>query len=158
MNVCRQPAKMLAPMSNRTWFVRTTAINASSAAQTRIAFARWLQRHFSLGVGRLSDMVLAVNEALANAAEFGYRGTPGRGIVAFTACYDDVTDTLAVTVADEGRWWPTLLETSTTAAQYVVRGRGMLLMRALTDETWIDVSERGTQVRLTWANLLTPSE
>ena len=44
--------------------------------------------------------------------------------------------------------------TATAPVQYALRGRGIPLMRALADQTRIDTSERGTQVRLTWANLL----
>jgi serine/threonine-protein kinase RsbW len=152
-----EPAKTLAPATDRTRFVRTTAVTASGAAQVGIAFGRWLQRHFSLGVDRLGDVVSAVNEALANAAEFGYRGTPGRGTGGLIACYDDATDTLAVTVTDEGRWRPSLVKTSTAALRCGLRGRGMLLMRAQADEMKIDVSERGTEIRLTWGRLSAPS-
>ena len=102
-------------------------------------------------------MVLAVNEALANTAEFAYVGMPGAGMVAVAAVYDDDTDTLAVTVTDAGRWRRAEAASSTVPVQHSPRGRGLRLMRALADETQIDTSERGTQVSLTWTNLLTSS-
>jgi serine/threonine-protein kinase RsbW len=133
-------------------FVCTTHADASGAGRTRIEFAAWLQRRFSLDDGRLSDLVLAVNEALANAAEFAYLDTPDQGTITCSASFDDDVDTLDVTVSDHGRWRPTL--TATAPVQYALRGRGIPLMRALADQTRIDTSEGGTQVRLTWANLL----
>jgi serine/threonine-protein kinase RsbW len=137
---------------------RTLSVDASGAARTRTEFASWLQRHFlSLGDERFSDLVLAVNEALANAVEFGYPEIPGQGTVAFTAVYHDDTDTLAVTVTDRGRWRQ-VTESSTAPAQDTLRGRGIPLIRLLTDETRIDTSESGTQVLLIWANLLTPAK
>lgn len=121
-----------------------------------MGFAGWLRRYFWLDDERLSDLVLAVNEALANAAEFGYLNTPGHGTIAFTACYDDDVDTLAVTVTDRGRWRPTV--TAAAPVQCALRGRGIPLMRVLADETRIDTSERGTQVSLTWTKLLSSSQ
>jgi serine/threonine-protein kinase RsbW len=108
--------------------------------------------HFSLSVERRSGGVLAIYEALANAAEFGYLDAPGHGTIAFTASYDDDIDTLAVTVTDRGRWRAT--GTATVPPHHAPRGRGIPLMRALADETRIDPSEHGTQTCLTWTNLL----
>lgn len=157
MNTCGQPGEAFAAMDNRSQFVRTAAADASGAARTRSAFASWLQRHFSLREEQLSDLVLAVNEALANAAEFGYVDTAGDGIIEFTASYDQDIDTLAATITDEGRWRSGAGETPTTPTPHALRGRGIALMRALADETRIDTSEGRTQVSLTWTNLLTPS-
>lgn len=153
---CRQSAEALAAVDNRSQFACTIAADGSGAARIRRGFAGWLQRHFSLGDERLSDVVLAVYEALANAAEFGYLDTPGHGTIAVTASYDDDVDTLVVTVTDRGRWRPT--GTATPPAQHALRGRGISLMRALADETRIDTSERGTHACLTWTNLLSPSK
>jgi serine/threonine-protein kinase RsbW len=114
-----------------------------------------LHRHFPLSEDRLSDLVLAVYEASANAAEFGDLDTPGHGTIAFSACYDDALDTLAVTVTDRGRWRPPAA--AMVPAQHARRGRGIPLMRVLTDETRIDTSKRGTQVDLRWTHLLSPS-
>ena len=133
-------------------FVCTTHANASGAGRTRIEFAAWLQRRLSLDNTRFSDLVLAVNEALANAAEFAYVDSPEQGTFTCSASYDDNVDTLDVTVSDHGRWRPTL--TTTAPVQYPLRGRGIPLMRELADQTRIDTSERGTQVRLTWVNLV----
>jgi serine/threonine-protein kinase RsbW len=150
MNACRrgQSAEAVGAVDNRSRFACTTAADASGAARIRNGFAGWLHRHFSLSDERRSDVVLAIYEALANAAEFGYLDTPGHGTIAFTASYEDDIDTLAVTVTDRGRWRPT------APAHHALRGRGIPLMRALADETRISTSERGTQACLTWTNLL----
>ena len=44
----------------------------SSAATVRREFSDWLRRYFTLDATKASDVVLAVNEAMANAAEFAY--------------------------------------------------------------------------------------
>ena len=43
-----------------------------SAAEVRREFSDWLRRHFTLDATKASDVVLAVNEAMANAAEYAY--------------------------------------------------------------------------------------
>ncbi|BDB39793.1 MULTISPECIES: ATP-binding protein [Mycobacterium] len=64
---------MTTPDDDRCRFVRAqVAADASSAARLRTEFRNWLDRHFTLGAERFSDLVLAVSEALANAAEFAY--------------------------------------------------------------------------------------
>lgn len=156
MNADRPSPEAPAAVQNRSRFACTTDADASGAARTRIRFTGWLRRQFPLDDEQLSDLILAVNEALANAAEFGYLHTPGLGTIACTACYDENVDTLVVTVADRGRWRPTAV--ATAPVQYALRGRGIPLMRALADQMRIDTSERGTQVCLTWVNLLSPSK
>ncbi len=60
-------------VDDRTLFVRkSVAADARSAARTRAEFGAWLSRYFSLCADRFSDLLLAVNEAIANAAEFAY--------------------------------------------------------------------------------------
>jgi serine/threonine-protein kinase RsbW len=156
----RQPGQACASIDTGSQFARTSAADASGAARIRIEFAGWLQRHFTLGNEWLSDLVLAANEALANAAESGCLDTPGHGMIALTASYDAATDTLVVTVSDRGRLRPVVTgarESPAAPVQYALRGRGIPLMRVLADTMQIDTSERGTQVSLTWTHLSTPS-
>ncbi|ETZ52280.1 histidine kinase-like ATPase domain protein [Mycobacterium avium MAV_120709_2344] len=96
----------LTAFGRRSRYDRTLTADAASATHTRIDFAAWLQRHFWLREQQLSDMVLAVNEALANAVEFAYLDTAGAGTVALAATYTDDTDTLAVTITDGGAGRP----------------------------------------------------
>lgn len=113
----------------------------------------WLGRHFRLGAERSNDLLLAVNEALANAAEFAYVDASQCGTVDLSATYDAAADTLAVTVNDRGRWRHKLPEPATVPPQPQVRGRGIPLMRALADRVTIDRTARGTHVTLVWTDL-----
>ncbi len=137
-------------IDDRSRFVRTrVAADAHSAARTRAEFGIWLERHFTLGAERFSDLLLAVNEAIANAAEFAYADASQRGTVDVSAAYDGDSDTLAVTINDRGRW----RQSVPVQRQRQLRGRGIPLMRALADEVTIDRTPHGTHVTLTWTYL-----
>jgi anti-sigma regulatory factor (Ser/Thr protein kinase) len=115
------------------------------AAQIRHEFSDWLRGHFTLDPIKASDVVLAVNEALANAAEFAYVTAQRPGVMHVRADYDGDAAVLTVTVTDEGAWRTTGPETTGRA-----RGRGIPLMHALTDRATIDSTPTGTEVRLQW--------
>lgn len=97
--------------------------------------------------------MLAVNEALTNAAEHGRPDRGGAGIVVFDAAYDQGAQTLTVTVSNHGRWRLTKAETWTAAGQFALRGRGVALMRLLSDELRISSTHAGTDVLLVWTEL-----
>ncbi|EHB50269.1 putative anti-sigma regulatory factor, serine/threonine protein kinase [Mycolicibacterium rhodesiae JS60] len=122
-------------------FTRNDVVaDAHNAARIRDDFASWLRARGDLDRVRFSDVVLAVNEALANAAEFAYlHGGPGTLDV--EAVHDGAI--LTITIADQGRW-----RESTPATQSRSRGRGIPLMRALADDLTIDSSALGTTVCL----------
>lgn len=122
-----------------------------SAARTRAEFSGWLATHFSLGPERFNDVLLAVNEAIANAAEFAYADSPQRGTLDVDASYDAQSDTLAVTVDDHGRWRYQVARAP--GARQELRGRGIPLMQALADTLVIDRTPRGTRVTLSWTDL-----
>ena len=135
-------------------FVRTRVVaDARSAARTRAEFGSWLDRHFTLGAQRFSDLLVAVYEAIANAAEFAYIDSSQRGTMDVSAAYDVESDTLAVTVDDCGGWRQSLPEPMTVQRQSQLRGRGIPLMRAVADELTIDRTPQGTHVTLTWTDL-----
>jgi serine/threonine-protein kinase RsbW len=141
-------------IDDRSRFVRRrVAADARSAARTRAEFGKWLDRHFRLGAERSNDLLLAVNEALANVAEFAYVDAARRGTLDLSATYDDAAGTLAVTVNDRGRWRHKPPEPSTAPPRPQVRGRGIPLMRALADRLSIDRTPRGTHVTLVWTDL-----
>ena len=119
------------------------------AAQIRHEFADWLRGHFTLDPIRASDVVLAVNEALANAAEFAYVRAQQPGVMHVQADYDESAAVLTVTVTDEGAWRRTDPETNRRT-----RGRGIPLMHALTDRATFDSTPTGTEVRLQWNHVL----
>jgi serine/threonine-protein kinase RsbW len=148
-----QPHGIVANIDDRSRFARMRlAADAHSAARTRAEFGVWLERHFDLGAERFSDLLLAVNEALANATEFAYADAARNGTVDVTAAYDGTSDTLAVRVNDRGRW----RHSTSEQRQHQLRGRGIPLMRALTDKVTIDRTPHGTHVTLTWTDLTRP--
>lgn len=115
------------------------------AASVRQEFSTWLTGHFALDRVKASDIVLAVNEALANAVEAAYADAPAPGVMHVRADFDRQSGLLTVTVTDEGTWRPAATQLANSA-----RGRGIPLMRALTDRASIEPTAAGTQVRLQW--------
>ncbi|MBF6088082.1 SpoIIE family protein phosphatase [Nocardia cyriacigeorgica] len=85
-----------------------------------------------------SDLVAAANEAASNSIEHAYRDT-GSGVVELSARCD--TETVEIRVTDTGNWKP-------QSADRGYRGRGLDMMRALTEELDIDHSGSGTRVRM----------
>lgn len=130
------------PTADGDRFIRNDVVaDAHNAARVRDEFATWLRGRGDLDRVRFSDVVLAVNEALANTAEFAYLHNGGFGTVDVEAVRDGAT--LTITIADQGRW-----RESTPATQSRSRGRGIPLMRALADDLTIDCSPLGTTVCL----------
>ncbi|MCU7728910.1 SpoIIE family protein phosphatase [Actinoplanes sp. KI2] len=109
-----------------------------SLAVARAAINTWLA---GLGVSpsQVGAVQHALGEALGNAVEHAYGGGPGD----FAVTVDlDEQGVLRSTVTDRGRWRPVPAD-----PQY--RGRGMLMMRALSDHVEVVTGERGTTVTLT---------
>ncbi len=131
---------------SRTRFAQTSVLaDAACAAQLRQEFSVWLKRYFALDPTKVSDVVLAVNEALANAAEFAYSTVKQPGAMHLLADYDTLAAILTVTVTDEGAWLIAQGE-----KKKISRGRGIPLMQALSDRATIDSTPAGTRVRLEW--------
>jgi anti-sigma regulatory factor (Ser/Thr protein kinase) len=87
-----------------TQFAQTNALaDAACAAQLRQEFSVWLRRHLALDATKVSDVALAVNEALANAAEFAYSTVDEPGAMHLRAD-DGAAAVLTVTVTYEGAW------------------------------------------------------
>lgn len=142
----------LSYIGDRSRFRRNVAADATGAAQIRVDFEGWLQRHFALSEERLNDLVLAVNEALANAAEFAYVDEPGSGSVQLCAEYDAKSNVLTVAIEDQGRWRPAASVSDNDMASRL-RGRGIPLMHALADKATIETTTGGTHVTLVWRDL-----
>jgi len=124
-------------------FVRSGAADAHTVARLREEFAEWLYLQFQLDDVQSSDIVLVVNEALANAAEYAYRNRDAKDPITVQAVHHEATGALVVTVSDRGEWRP-----SEPANQKLSRGRGIPLMKALSDRAEIATSAHGTKVRL----------
>jgi GAF domain-containing protein/anti-sigma regulatory factor (Ser/Thr protein kinase) len=95
---------------------------------------RWLRVH-GAGEEELYDIVVACQEACANAVEHAYG--PGHAHFEVDASHREAQ--IRVTVRDEGRWRP---------PRGSHRGRGLPLMRALMDAVDVEQSEAGTVVVL----------
>ena len=126
-------------------FLRVVAADARTVSTVRNEFGRWIRTHLAVDEERISDIVLAVNEALANAAEFAYSSASQPGAMNLLAAYDSYTSVLSVTVTDEGAW-----RIADSERKRASRGRGIPLMRALADRATIDSTAEGTRVRLEW--------
>ena len=106
----------------------------SSLKPLRIAMRRWLE-HLRADRQATADLLTAVGEACTNAVEHAYG--PAGGTVSICLAYQ-APDVIAV-ITDSGRW---------RAARGSFRGRGITLMRALSDEVTIDRTDTGTRVRI----------
>ncbi len=103
----------------------------------------WLDRNVDLDADRVSDIVLATDEALTNCAEHAYLDQQSAAVMTLTIAYDRAETTVQVCVTDYGRW----IEPD-PAAINAVRGRGIILMQALADDCTITNDASGTTVRL----------
>lgn len=116
----------------------------------RDEFAGWLARFFDLGAERASDLVLAVYEALANSAEFAYAGGAGDpvgpGTMDLSVWYDVADRSITAVVSDRGVW-------RMSDGREITRGRGISLMRALSDRASIESSVDGTTVKMVWRRI-----
>lgn len=119
--------------------------DATAVAHVREEFALWLKRFFVVDAVRFSDLVLAINEALANAAEFAYVLAERPGTIDMRATYHSDGQKLVVEISDRGTWRPRQVDPVPRT-----RGRGIPLMETLSDESDIDTSDDGTRVRLAW--------
>jgi PAS domain S-box-containing protein len=108
---------------------------ATRLTDVRHRLAEWLR---SEGVpdSLAADIVLVVNEACSNSVEHAYRGREP-GTMRIEATIDERH--LTVRVADSGSW-------KTPPADPGTRGRGLLLMRALSDRVELDGTAEGTTV------------
>ena len=126
------------------------AADPTTAARVRTELGVWLRGRCT-DEERVDDILLAVYEAFANAAEYAYLEHSGPGTVDVLASLDADTDTLTVTVTDHGHWRQPRVDADPA---HSLRGRGIPLMKALTTEASIRTSAVGTQVQLTWQGLV----
>ncbi|ONI81582.1 hypothetical protein ALI144C_19975 [Actinosynnema sp. ALI-1.44] len=117
-------------------------VGTALSAQRR-AVGQWA-RGLGLGGYGADDIVLAVDEAVTNAIEHGYRGrTEGEPGTVGLFCGNNPDQRMAcVIVADKGSW----LAPSAPG----VRGRGLLLMGKLADRFDLYPADGGTVALLGW--------
>ena len=127
-----------APAPPASFHRRTPAV-AGRLPDLREALGRWLDT-LGLDIERQEDVILAGYEAMANSAEHAYRGRePGPIDVRAEA----LPGRLTVTVTDYGTWRP-------PAPTNGLRGRGLLLIDTLADQSAQVHREDGTTVTMTW--------
>ncbi len=105
-------------------------------AALRRTLIQWAERA-GASAEQCDKLVLAVNEATANAVEHAY--APGEGRIDVTGRLSSL-GVMEVVVRDFGRWRPSRPGTS--------GGRGLTLMQNLTDDLSIETAPSGTTVRM----------
>ena len=114
-------------------------ITADHLSDIRHQLASWLQSA-AVPDEQVADIVLSVNEACANSIEHGYRARkPGK--VRIDGENDGARVHLKVT--DGGSW-------KTASIDPGARGRGLLLIRAVSDWLEMDCTPSGTTVDMSF--------
>jgi PAS domain S-box-containing protein len=106
-------------------------------SDVRHQLGAWL-RSVSVPGSLAADIVLVVNEACSNSAEHAYRGREP-GMMRVAVALED--GHIQVQVADSGSW-------KTPPADPGTRGRGLLLMRTLSEQVELDGTAQGTTVAM----------
>ncbi|OBF54323.1 anti-sigma regulatory factor [Mycobacterium sp. 852002-53434_SCH5985345] len=120
------------------------AADAVTAAELRRALRRWLQEVTEAPAEVRDDIILGVNEALANCVEHAYRAQTTVGTMKLQASYDPAAQSISVCVSDRGSWHPPAPQRLNDPR----RSRGLLLMHALADHCTINARPNGTTVCL----------
>jgi PAS domain S-box-containing protein len=115
------------------------AAAAEQLSDLRHQFSPWM-RAAAIPEETIADIVLAVNEAAANSIEHAYRGHKP-GTVRIEAENDGAQ--VHVRITDKGSWKP-------AAAGPGIRGRGLLLIRAVSDWLEMDCTPSGTIVNMSF--------
>jgi anti-sigma regulatory factor (Ser/Thr protein kinase) len=123
---------------------------AASARLVRKRLRGWLLR-WGWRDDDLEDIVLAVDEAVANVVDHAYLGAPELGKVHVYAWVTGVSQGRRVTVSitDQGRWRPVPVDPG-------LRGRGLLMMSTCMASLHIEHSGGGTAVTMTSTALPVP--
>jgi PAS domain S-box-containing protein len=115
------------------------AAAAEQLSDIRHQFIAWMGAA-AIPEETVADIVLAVNEAAANSVEHAYRGHEP-GTVRIEAENDGAH--VHVRITDKGSWKP-------AAAEPGIRGRGLLLIRAVSDWLEMDCTPSGTIVNMSF--------
>lgn len=130
--------KKLGMESERVEFVhRRWPADPAQLVRIRRELARWLEP-LALSDTEVADVVLAVDEAAANAVRHAY-GPEESGSVELTLWTEP--GTLCIEVVDHGRWQP-------PDEHPVEGGRGIGLMSCMAESVLIRYDDRGSRVLL----------
>lgn len=114
---------------------------AARLTALRHALTEWAEQS-GLTPDDREALILASYEAMANSVEHAYAGQV-QGVLDLTAVRDQVRKRVTVTVSDYGTWKPPPINPGS-------RGRGLPLIRGLTETAVITPSEHGTTVTMSW--------
>jgi anti-sigma regulatory factor (Ser/Thr protein kinase) len=112
--------------------LRVTA-EARRLVEVRQAMRTWLSLH---SVCQPDDVVLAVDEAVANAIEHAGYGRPEPAFIDVVARKEG--ESIRVEVTDRGYWRPRQSDDT--------RGRGLKIIQAVMDDVQVDTTSSGTCV------------
>ncbi|WP_205869352.1 ATP-binding protein [Mycobacterium colombiense] len=118
-----------------------------TVAEWRRALQRWLRHEVHAPEEIREDVVLGVNEALANCVEHAYRSHHQVGVMKLQASYDPEAESIRVCVSDRGSW----RTPSTRQSNDPHASRGIMLMHRLSDHCTIHTRPNGTSVYLDYA-------
>ena len=139
--VVPDPAADPAPAGPELALTGLPAVGAT-LAPTRAALADFV-RETGLPADRMSDVLLAVYEAMANIVEHAYP-TDRPGTFDVRAAHAPGADRLTVTITDHGDWKNEVPDPASC------RGRGLLLMRSCSDAADVRTGPDGTRITLQW--------
>lgn len=118
-----------------------------TAAQWRRALQRWLREEVRMSADVRDDVILGVNEALANCVEHAYNAHRGIGVMKLQASYDPAAESIRVCISDRGNWQ----HPEPKKANDPRASRGIMLMHSLADHCTIHARPNGTSVYLDYA-------
>lgn len=121
----------------------TLAATPRDVPAVRAELRRWAQA-IGIGAEQAQDVILAVDEAVANAVEHAYARLEGPpGSIAVFAGRELSGSSVHVVVSDTGEWQPPPSEPG-------FRGRGVSMMTTLADQFDLHHDKAGTTVLLCW--------
>jgi serine/threonine-protein kinase RsbW len=121
--------------------VRVPAL-ATELRPLRQALSEWARRT-PLRPEQVENLRLVCDEAAANVVEHAY-ATNHTGLLNLDATCSVKRGVVTVTVTDQGHWRRPTLD------PHSMRGRGLQLIRAMTDSVHVHTGQTGTTVRMTW--------
>ncbi|EFG77186.1 hypothetical protein HMPREF0591_2888 [Mycobacterium parascrofulaceum ATCC BAA-614] len=120
------------------------AADAVTAAEWRRVLRRWLHEATEAPAEVRDDIILSVNEALANCVEHAYRTHRTVGTMKLQGSHDLAAQAISVCVSDRGSWQHPPAQRLSDPR----RSRGIALMHALADHCTINARPNGTTVCL----------
>jgi serine/threonine-protein kinase RsbW len=119
----------------------------ATASELRQTLRSWLRELPQASPEISQDIILGVNEALANCVEHAYLAEDTIGTMRLQAGYDPAAKTISVCVSDRGTWH----RRRPRQPQDPGASRGIMLMHALADRCKINTRPGGTTVCLDYS-------